>query len=261
MRTKNFYWSPWTVRIIARSIKFVRARTKSCQFAMQNSERYIAMRWVASCMVWQIVRGFTQDDAHIFCRPDQGKMSSKGNWFSVACFKALGLKNYTAKFRCAIDRTKTNTSVKMNCGIKPSVKSRKLPMKRFEDGSCWRRGCILYFKLDFLWCAMPWTEVGNWGTIQVDYNLPERFELEYIGADNQRHRPVMIHRAPFGSGRFVAVLIEHCGGNFPLWLSPEQIAVLPISERFNDYAQKVIEALKLERHPWFCWWPRWKDRS
>jgi threonyl-tRNA synthetase len=83
------------------------------------------------------------------------------------------------------------------------------------------------------------------GTIQVDYNLPERFELEYVGSDNQRHRPVMIHRAPFGSlERFVAVLIEHCAGNFPLWLSPEQIAVLPISERFNDYAQRVLDTLK-----------------
>ena len=87
----------------------------------------------------------------------------------------------------------------------------------------------------------------NWqlGTIQVDYQLPERFELEYIGSDNQKHRPVMIHRAPFGSlERFVAVLIEHCAGNFPLWLSPDQIAVLPISERFNEYGSHVIQELK-----------------
>src|SRR5690606_2969128 len=85
------------------------------------------------------------------------------------------------------------------------------------------------------------------GTIQVDYNLPERFELEYVGSDNQRHRPVMIHRAPFGSlERFVAVLIEHCAGNFPLWLAPDQIAVLPISERFNDYAARVFQALRAE---------------
>jgi len=83
------------------------------------------------------------------------------------------------------------------------------------------------------------------GTIQVDYTLPERFELEYVGADNQKHRPVMIHRAPFGSlERFVAVLIEHCAGNFPLWLAPDQIAVLPISEKFNDYAQSVYDRLK-----------------
>ena len=83
------------------------------------------------------------------------------------------------------------------------------------------------------------------GTIQVDYQLPQRFELEYVGSDNQKHRPVMIHRAPFGSlERFVAVLIEHCAGNFPLWLSPDQIAVLPISEKFNDYAEKVFEDLK-----------------
>jgi threonyl-tRNA synthetase len=83
------------------------------------------------------------------------------------------------------------------------------------------------------------------GTIQVDYQLPQRFELEYVGSDNQKHRPVMIHRAPFGSlERFVAVLIEHCAGNFPLWLSPDQISVLPISERFNEYAQQVIDKLK-----------------
>jgi threonyl-tRNA synthetase len=85
------------------------------------------------------------------------------------------------------------------------------------------------------------------GTIQVDYNLPERFELEYIGSDNSRHRPVMIHRAPFGSmERFVAVLIEHTGGKFPLWLTPDQVVVLPISERFNDYAYKVADYLKLQ---------------
>jgi threonyl-tRNA synthetase len=87
----------------------------------------------------------------------------------------------------------------------------------------------------------------NWqlGTIQVDYQLPQRFELEYVGSDNQKHTPVMIHRAPFGSlERFVAVLIEHCAGNFPLWLSPDQIAVLPISERFNDYAKLVYDKLK-----------------
>ncbi|MBC7417102.1 MAG: threonine--tRNA ligase, partial [Pedobacter sp.] len=83
------------------------------------------------------------------------------------------------------------------------------------------------------------------GTIQVDYNLPERFELEYTGSDNQKHRPVMIHRAPFGSlERFIAVLIEHCAGKFPLWLSPEQFAVLPISEKYNNYAKKVLELLK-----------------
>ena len=83
------------------------------------------------------------------------------------------------------------------------------------------------------------------GTIQVDYNLPERFELEYTGADNQKHRPVMIHRAPFGSmERFVAVLIEHCGGNFPIWLTPEQVIILPISEKYHDYANKVMQLLK-----------------
>jgi threonyl-tRNA synthetase len=99
-------------------------------------------------------------------------------------------------------------------------------------------------KLDF----MVRDAIGrSWqlGTIQVDYNLPERFQLEYMGADNQKHRPVMIHRAPFGSlERFVAVLIEHCAGNFPLWLTPEQAVILPISEKFNDYAKKVSQVLK-----------------
>ena len=83
------------------------------------------------------------------------------------------------------------------------------------------------------------------GTIQVDYNLPERFDLEYVGADNSKHRPIMIHRAPFGSmERFVAVLIEHCGGNFPLWLSPDQFIILPISEKYHEYAKKVSVFLK-----------------
>jgi threonyl-tRNA synthetase len=92
---------------------------------------------------------------------------------------------------------------------------------------------------------MRWVRSWQLGTIQVDYQLPQRFELEYVGSDNQKHTPVMIHRAPFGSmERFVAVLIEHCAGNFPLWLAPEQIAVLPISERFNDYGQKVLDTLK-----------------
>ena len=87
------------------------------------------------------------------------------------------------------------------------------------------------------------------GTIQVDYNLPERFELEYTGSDNQKHRPVMIHRAPFGSlERFVAVLIEHCAGNFPLWLSPEQFIILPISEKYEDYAKKLSDIVKRFRY-------------
>ncbi len=94
------------------------------------------------------------------------------------------------------------------------------------------------------------------GTIQVDYQLPQRFELEYVGSDGARHRPVMIHRAPFGSlERFVAVLIEHCGGNFPLWLAPDQIAVLPISEKYADYAAGVFTQLLGAGHPRFCGWP------
>ena len=113
----------------------------------------------------------------------------------------------------------------------------------FEEKTVIEYGEAAFYgpKLDF----MVRDAIGRkWqlGTIQVDYNLPERFELEYTGSDNQKHRPVMIHRAPFGSlERFVAVLIEHCAGNFPLWLTPEQVYVLPISEKYNDYAKKVLE--------------------
>jgi threonyl-tRNA synthetase len=192
------------------------------------------------------VRGFTQDDAHIFCRPDQ----VKGEFIKVIdlvlhVFKSLGFENYTAQVSL---RDKNNPTKYIGAVERWDLAEKQIQEAADERGltTVAVEGEAAFYgpKLDF----MVRDALGRqWqlGTIQVDYNLPDRFELEYVGADNQKHRPVMIHRAPFGSlERFVAVLIEHCGGNFPLWLAPEQIAVLPISERFNDYAQEVLDTLK-----------------
>jgi threonyl-tRNA synthetase len=192
------------------------------------------------------VRGFTQDDAHIFCRPDQVKEEFiKVIDLVLHVFKSLGFENYTAQvsLRDKSDKQKyigqDHLWDKAEREIQEAADERGLQTVAVEGEAAFYGP-----KLDF----MVKDALGrSWqlGTIQVDYNLPERFELEYVGSDNQKHRPVMIHRAPFGSlERFVAVLIEHCAGNFPLWLAPEQIAVLPISERFNDYAVKVYESLK-----------------
>lgn len=192
------------------------------------------------------VRGFTQDDAHIFCRPDQVKQEFiKVIDLVLHVFKSLGFDNYTAQVskRDPANKEKyigeDHLWDKAEREIQEAADERGLITVAVEGEAAFYGP-----KLDF----MVKDALGrSWqlGTIQVDYNLPQRFELEYVGSDNQRHRPVMIHRAPFGSlERFVAVLIEHCGGNFPLWLSPDQIAVLPISERFNDYAATVIEKLK-----------------
>lgn len=191
------------------------------------------------------VRGFTQDDAHIFCRPDQVKEEFlKVIDLVLYTFKALGFDDYTAQISLRDPDNKTKyigsdeNWVKAENAIIEAAHEKGLTTVT-ELGEAAFYGP----KLDF----MVRDAIGRkWqlGTIQVDYNLPERFELEYIGADNERHRPVMIHRAPFGSlERFVAVLIEHCGGNFPLWLSPEQVAILPISEKYQAYAQKVHEQL------------------
>ena len=194
------------------------------------------------------VRGFTQDDAHIFCMPNQVKDEFKKVIDLVLhVFKALGFDNYTAQVSL---RDKTNKEKYIGKDELWDKAEREIQEAADEKGlkTVAVEGEAAFYgpKLDF----MVRDALGrSWqlGTIQVDYNLPERFDLEYIGADNQKHRPVMLHRAPFGSlERFVAVLIEHCAGNFPLWLSPVQIAVLPISERFNDYAQQVLEALKLK---------------
>src|SRR3990170_2743335 len=192
------------------------------------------------------VRGFTQDDAHIFCRPDQVKTEFiKVIDLVLQVFQSLGFENYTAQvsLRDPANREKyigeDHLWERAEREIQEAADERSLKTVSVKGEAAFYGP-----KLDF----MVKDALGrNWqlGTIQVDYQLPQRFALEYVGSDNQKHTPVMIHRAPFGSlERFVAVLIEHCAGNFPLWLAPDQIAVLPISERFNDYAATVFEKLK-----------------
>ena len=192
------------------------------------------------------VRGFTQDDAHLFVRPDQVKDEFKNVIDLVLyIFRALNFKDFKVQISL---RDKDNQSKyigseenweKAEQDIIEATKEKNLNAV-IEYGEAAFYGP----KLDF----MVKDAIGReWqlGTIQVDYSLPERFELEYTGKDNNKHRPVMIHRAPFGSmERFVAVLIEHCGGNFPLWLSPEQFIILPISEKFHEYAENVRQLLK-----------------
>ncbi len=192
------------------------------------------------------VRGFTQDDAHIFCTPDQVKAEFlKVMDIIFIIFRALEFEDFEAQIslRDPKDREKYIGSdedwEKAERAIVEACKEKGLKA-RVELGEAAFYGP----KLDF----MVRDALGRrWqlGTIQVDYSLPERFELEYTGADNQKHRPVMIHRAPFGSmERFVAVLIEHTAGKFPLWLAPTQAMVIPVSERFNDYAYSVVNTLK-----------------
>ncbi|MFT7588917.1 MAG: threonyl-tRNA synthetase [Limisphaerales bacterium] len=191
------------------------------------------------------VRGFTQDDAHIFCSPEQVKDEFKDVIdLTLLVLRKLGFDDYTAQI---------------------SIRDPKTPEKYIGDPANWDKaereimeaaaeknlttvvveGEAAFYgpKLDFM---VKDALKRSWqlGTIQVDYNLPERFELEYIGSDNKKHRPVMIHRAPFGSfERFLGVLIEHLGGRFPLWLAPDQVAILPVSDRFNDYARTVAAFL------------------
>jgi threonyl-tRNA synthetase len=192
------------------------------------------------------VRGFTQDDAHIFCRPDQVKDEFiKVIDLVLLVFRALGFENYTAQVSLRDPGNKEKYIGEDHLWDKAEREIQEAADERgLETVAVLGEAAFYGPKLDF----MVKDALGrSWqlGTIQVDYQLPQRFELEYVGSDNQRHRPVMIHRAPFGSlERFVAVLIEHCAGNFPLWLAPDQIAVLPISERFNDYAQEVYSMLK-----------------
>jgi threonyl-tRNA synthetase len=192
------------------------------------------------------VRGFTQDDAHIFCTKEQVKAEFKDVIdLTLLVLDKLGFEDYTAQV---------------------SVRDPNNPDKYIGDPANWERaereiqeaadekglvttvveGEAAFYgpKLDFM-VRDALKRSWQLGTIQVDYNLPERFELEYIGADNQKHRPVMIHRAPFGSmERFIGVLIEHLGGRFPLWLAPDQVAVLPISDKFTPYAESVAGFLK-----------------
>ncbi|MGE4289720.1 MAG: threonine--tRNA ligase [Salinivirgaceae bacterium] len=191
------------------------------------------------------VRGFTQDDAHIFCRPDQLKEEFiKVIDIVLYIFKTLEFNEFTAQ----ISLRDPNNNEKYigsdeNWEKAESAIIEACAEKGLETVIETGEAAFYGPKLDF----MVRDAIGRkWqlGTIQVDYNLPERFELEYIGSDDKRHRPVMIHRAPFGSmERFVAVLIEHTGGKFPLWLTPDQAVVLPISEKYNEFAQKVSDFL------------------
>ncbi|MGB9747231.1 MAG: threonine--tRNA ligase [Bacteroidales bacterium] len=191
------------------------------------------------------VRGFTQDDAHIFCRPDQLKDEFKKVIDIIfIIFRALDFQDYTAQ----VSLRDPDNREKYIGSDENWEKAERAIMEAAEEKGLRTevvKGEAAFYgpKLDF----MVRDAIGRkWqlGTIQVDYNLPERFELEYIGADDQRHRPVMIHRAPFGSmERFVALLIEHTAGKFPLWLAPDQAVVLPISEKFEDYAQSVLKFL------------------
>ena len=192
------------------------------------------------------VRGFTQDDAHIFCRPDQVKEEFlKVIDLVFMIFNALDFKDFTAQISLRDPENKTkyigsdeNWERAETAIIEAAAEKGLKTVVELGEAAFYGP------KLDF----MVKDAIGRkWqlGTIQVDYNLPERFQLEYMGADNAKHRPVMIHRAPFGSlERFVAVLIEHCAGKFPLWLTPEQAVILPISEKYNEYGKKVLQLLK-----------------
>lgn len=192
------------------------------------------------------VRGFTQDDAHIFCTPDQVKSEFKGVMEIVMkIFKALDFNKFVTQISL-----RDPDSMDKYIGTKENwEKAEKAILEVAEESDLetvveYGEAAFYGPKMDF----MVQDALGrSWqlGTIQVDYNLPERFELEYIGSDNEKHRPVMIHRAPFGSmERFVAVLIEHCAGKFPLWLAPQQAIILPISEKYQAYAEKVLSLLK-----------------
>jgi threonyl-tRNA synthetase len=193
------------------------------------------------------VRGFTQDDAHIFCAPDQ----IKDEFLKVMdiifyIFKALKFDNFEAQISLRDPKNKEKyIGSDENWHLAEQAIIEACEEKGLKARTELGEAAFYGPKLDF----MVKDALGRrWqlGTIQVDYNLPERFQLEYTGADNQKHRPVMIHRAPFGSmERFVAVLLEHTAGRFPLWLAPDQAVVLPISEKFNDYAYEVAKQLNI----------------
>jgi len=191
------------------------------------------------------VRCFTQDDAHLFCTPDQVKAEFLGVLdLTMHVIKKLGFENFTAQISL---RDPENKSKYIGSDENWEKAERAIIEATEEVGlaTTTELGEAAFYgpKLDF----MVKDALGrSWqlGTIQVDYNLPERFELEYIGSDNQKHRPVMIHRAPFGSmERFIGVLTEHCAGKFPLWLTPEQFAILPLSDKYLDYAHEVSRQL------------------
>ncbi|MFM7619690.1 MAG: threonine--tRNA ligase [Bacteroidota bacterium] len=193
------------------------------------------------------VRGFTQDDAHIFCTPEQVKEEiGKVIDLVLYIFKTLDFHDYLAQvsLRDQVNRDKYIGSEENWERAEQSIQevANEKGLKTIVE---YGEAAFYGPKLDF----MVRDAIGRkWqlGTVQLDYNLPERFQLEYTGADNQKHRPVMIHRAPFGSmERFVAILIEHCAGQFPLWLTPEQVRILPVSEKYNDYAKKVANSLEI----------------
>lgn len=192
------------------------------------------------------VRGFTQDDAHIFCTVDQVKEEvSKVIDLVLYIFRTLQFEDFIAQVSL---RDPNNPSKYIGEDANWDKAEKAIQEVADEKGltTVVELGEAAFYgpKLDF----MVRDAIGRkWqlGTVQIDYNLPERFELEYVGADNAKHRPVMIHRAPFGSmERFVAILIEHCAGKFPLWLTPEQVKILPISDRFNEYAERVSKVLE-----------------
>ena len=191
------------------------------------------------------VRGFTQDDAHLFCMPEQLEAEFIGVVeLTTFVLKKMGFDNYTAQIslRHQTDRSKYIGSEELWDKAENAIieATKKIGLKTTIE---YDEAAFYGPKLDF----MVKDAIGrSWqlGTVQVDYNLPNRFELEYIGSDNLPHRPVMIHRAPFGSmERFIGVLTEHCAGKFPLWMTPDQVAILPISDRFTDYANDVLNQL------------------
>jgi threonyl-tRNA synthetase len=192
------------------------------------------------------VRGFTQDDAHIFCTPDQLDAEFKKVIDLVLyVFGSLGFENFTTQ----VSLRDPDKPEKYIGNLENWEKAEQAILSAVQDKGInyvMETGEAAFYgpKLDF----MVKDALGrSWqlGTIQVDYNLPERFELEYKGSDNEMHRPIMIHRAPFGSmERFIAILLEHTGGNFPLWLMPEQVSILSLSEKYEKYAQKVLTLLE-----------------
>ncbi len=192
------------------------------------------------------VRGFTQDDAHLFCEPDQ----VKGEFIKVIdlvqkVLDTLDFQSFTAQIslRDKVDRSKyigseENWEKAENAIIEAAAEKGLKTVTEYGEAAFYGP------KLDFM-VKDALGRTWQLGTIQVDYNLPERFELEYVGADNHKHRPVMIHRAPFGSlERFIGVLLEHCAGNLPVWLAPEQVSILPISDKHVEYAENVLKLLK-----------------
>jgi len=192
------------------------------------------------------VRGFTQDDAHIFCTPDQLKDEFKGVIDIVLLiFKALDFNDFITQISL---RDPDNKEKYIGTDENWERSEKAILEVAQESGLEYTvvEGEAAFYgpKMDFLVrdaLGRKW----QLGTIQVDYNLPERFDMEYTGSDNEKHRPIMIHRAPFGSmERFVAVLLEHCAGNFPLWLTPDQAIILPISDKYQDYAKKVLYLLQ-----------------